>query len=39
LIRNFRALPGCRLRLMCDLDTTRLRHFRTLYPEVEGATA
>lgn len=38
LIRNFRALPGCQLSMMCDLDTSRLRHLQTLYPEVEGAT-
>jgi predicted dehydrogenase len=38
LIRNFRALPGCHLRMMCDRDTTRLQHLQTLYPEVEGAT-
>jgi predicted dehydrogenase len=38
LIRNFRALPDCSLRMMCDLNTARLRHLKTLYPEVEGAT-
>src|SRR6266446_2432567 len=36
LIRNFRALPDCHLRLMCDLDEQRLQHLRSLYPEVEG---
>jgi predicted dehydrogenase len=38
LIRNFRALPDCHLRMMCDLKTSRLRHLRTIYPEVEGET-
>jgi predicted dehydrogenase len=38
LIRNFRALPDCHLKMMCDLNTSRLRHLKTLYPEVEGAT-
>ena len=38
LIRNFRALPDCQLSMMCDLDTSRLRHLQTLYPEVESAT-
>ena len=38
LIRNFRALPECQLMMMCDLDTSRLRHLQTIYPEVEGAT-
>jgi predicted dehydrogenase len=36
LIRNFRALPDCELTTMCDLNTARLRHLKTLYPEVEG---
>jgi predicted dehydrogenase len=37
LIRNFRALPDCKLAMMCDLSEARLRHLRTLYPEVEGS--
>jgi len=38
LIRNFRALPDCHLRMMCDLNPARLRHLGKLYPEVEGET-
>ena len=38
LIRNFRSLPDCHLKMMCDLNTARLRHLKTLYPEVEGET-
>src|SRR5664280_383879 len=38
LIRNFRALPDCNLKMMCDVSEERLRHLRTLYPEVNGAT-
>jgi predicted dehydrogenase len=38
LIRNFRALPNCSMRMMCDLDQGRLKHLRSLYPEVEGST-
>lgn len=38
LIRNFRALPGCRLKTMCDLSEERLKHLRSLYAEVEGIT-
>ncbi len=38
LIRNFRALPGCSLRAMCDLNEDRLAHLRKLYPEVQGET-
>jgi predicted dehydrogenase len=37
LIRNFRALPDCSLRMMCDLNEQRLMHLRSLYPEVEGS--
>jgi predicted dehydrogenase len=38
LIRNFRALPDCNLKMMCDVSEERLRHLRSLYPEVTGAT-
>lgn len=38
LIRNFRALPDCRLRFVCDRDEQRLRHVKSLYPEVEATT-
>ena len=37
LIRNFRSLPDCSLRMMCDISEQRLTHLRALYPEVEGA--
>ena len=36
LIRNFRSLPDCSLKMMCDISEQRLAHLRTLYPEVEG---
>ena len=36
LIRNFRSLPDCSLKVMCDIDMERLNHLGTLYPEVEG---
>lgn len=35
LIRNFRSLPDCRLKVMCDLNQQRLKHLHQLYPEVE----
>ncbi len=38
LIRNFRSLPECQLKTMCDLSRDRLHHLRSLYPEVEGET-
>ncbi|HVR35242.1 MAG TPA: Gfo/Idh/MocA family oxidoreductase [Methylomirabilota bacterium] len=37
LIRNFRTQPDCRLKMICDLSEERLRHLRSLYPEVEGS--
>ncbi|MBC8097006.1 MAG: Gfo/Idh/MocA family oxidoreductase [Akkermansiaceae bacterium] len=38
LIRNFRALPHCTLKTMCDVSEERLDHLKTLYPEIEGET-
>ena len=38
LIRNFRSLPDCQLKLMCDINEKRLAHLRSLYPEVAGET-
>ena len=38
LIRNFNSLPNCALKMMCDLDESRLRHLQNLYPAVEGTT-
>lgn len=36
LIRNFRSLPDCTLKSMCDVSIQRLNHLKALYPEVEG---
>jgi len=36
LIRNFRQLQDCRLKLMCDTSKQRLAHIQSLYPELEG---
>src|SRR6267143_724314 len=38
LIRNFRSLPDCRLKVMCDLNQQRLKHLHQLYGEVECST-
>lgn len=38
LVRNFRSISECRLKLVCDLSEKRLEHLRTLYPEVTGET-
>src|ERR1044072_2589125 len=38
LIRNFRGLGDCKLKMICDLDEKRLAHLKNLYPEVETTT-
>ncbi len=38
LIRNFRSLPDCDVKKVCDTDEDRLRHMKSLYPEVETTT-
>jgi predicted dehydrogenase len=38
LVRNFKSLPSCELRAMCDLSEARLNHMRGLYPDVQGIT-
>jgi predicted dehydrogenase len=38
LVRNFRSLPDCQLKMMCDISQERLKHFKPLYPEVQRAT-
>ncbi len=38
LIRNFRALADCQLKVMCDISQERLAHLKSLYPEVEAST-
>jgi len=35
LIRNFYALPECKVRYVCDKDEKRLAHMKQLYPSVE----
>src|ERR1700677_4978123 len=34
LIRNFRSLPGCNLKVMCDVSAARLHSLQALYPDV-----
>ncbi len=38
LVRNFKGLPDCNLKMMCDLSEDRLKHLRSLYSDVEGVT-
>ncbi|MDE3067232.1 MAG: Gfo/Idh/MocA family oxidoreductase [Verrucomicrobiota bacterium] len=38
LVRNFRSLPDCNLKMICDLSPQRLAHLKSLYPGVHGVT-
>jgi predicted dehydrogenase len=38
LVRNFKALPDCNLKVMCEVNEQRLLHLKSLYPEVNGET-
>jgi predicted dehydrogenase len=38
LVRNFRSIPECRLKSVCDLSEKRLKQMHSLYPEVAGET-
>lgn len=36
LIRNYRSLPDCHMKVMCDLDRKRLKHLQEIYPDVQA---
>jgi predicted dehydrogenase len=38
LVRNFKGLPDCDLKMVCDVSEARLKHLKDLYPSVEGVT-
>src|ERR1041385_1414311 len=38
LVRNFKGLPNCHMKALCDAKQDRLEHLRILYPEVEAFT-
>jgi predicted dehydrogenase len=38
LVRNFKGLADCQLKAVCDVNTDRLKHIRSLYPDIEGIT-
>jgi predicted dehydrogenase len=38
LVRNFKGLPNCSLKTVCDVSEARLKHVRSLYSDVEGLT-
>jgi len=39
LIRNFRSLPDCNLKMMCDVSEHRLAHLKSLYLNGVGLDA
>jgi predicted dehydrogenase len=38
LVRNFKGLPDCQVKAVCDMSEARLSHLATLYPDIEGMT-
>ena len=36
LVRNFKSLPDCQLKAVCDVNAARLKHLGVLYADVEG---
>jgi predicted dehydrogenase len=36
LVRNFKSLPDCQLKAVCDVNAARLKHLGGLYADVEG---
>jgi len=36
LVRNFKGLSNCHMRAICDVSEGRLKHMRSLYPDVEA---
>jgi predicted dehydrogenase len=34
LVRNFRSLSGCNLKMICDNNVSRLNRFKSIYPDV-----
>jgi predicted dehydrogenase len=38
LVRNFKSLPECRLKAVCDIDAARVKHVCALYSDLQGMT-
>ena len=38
LVRNFKNLPNCNVKAMCDVSESRLKHMRSVHPDVEGTS-
>ena len=36
LVRNFRTVPNCEMKVVCDADAKRLQHMKQLYPDLEA---
>ena len=36
LVRNFKSLPDCQLKAVCDVNAGRLKQMGQLYADVEG---
>ncbi|HEY3854848.1 MAG TPA: Gfo/Idh/MocA family oxidoreductase [Verrucomicrobiae bacterium] len=34
LVRNFKSLPGCNLKMICDVDVGRLAALQKMYPDI-----
>ena len=39
LVRNFKGLPQCSLKSVCDVDIARVTHLCALYPDLDAVTA
>ncbi len=38
LVRNFKAVPNCKVPVVCDLNQARLKHLQNVYPDVAPET-
>lgn len=38
LVRNFRSVPDCKVSTICDANQDRLRHVKSLYPDLDTET-
>ncbi len=38
LIRNFKQLPDCNMKVCCDLDSKKLERMKILYPEIRATS-
>jgi predicted dehydrogenase len=38
LVRNFRSLADCKLKMICDVSQQRLAHLKSRFPEIQGTS-